>query len=46
MDRTLNVMRQTKGSATKASVSYPNIIKMYNASVGGLDIFHQNTAAY
>ena len=36
MDRTSNVMKQSKGSATKASVSCPNKIKMYNASISGV----------
>ena len=39
-------MRPTKGSATKAPVSYPNIIKMYNVSIGGVDVVDQKTAAY
>ena len=43
---TPNVMRRTKGSATKTPVSCPNIIKMYNASMGGVDVIDQKTAAY
>ena len=31
-------MRRTNGSATKTPVSSPNIIKMYNASMGGADV--------
>ena len=38
MDGTSNVMRRTNGSATKTPVSSPNIIKMYNASMGGADV--------
>ena len=43
---TPNVMRRTKGSATKTPVSCPNIIKMYNASMGGADVIDQKMAAY
>ena len=46
MDRTSNVLRPTKGSATKAPVPCPNIIKMNNASMGGVDVIDQKTAAY
>ena len=45
MDGTSNVIRQSKGSATKTPVSCPNI-KMYNASMGGVDVIDQKTAAY
>ena len=44
MDGTSNVMRQSKGSATKTPVSCPNI-KMYNASMGGVDVIDQKSAA-
>ena len=46
IDGTSNVMRQTKGSAAKTPVLCPNIIKMYNASMGGVDVIDQKTAAY
>ena len=46
MDRTSNVMRRTKGSATKTPVSFPNIIKMYNSSMGGIDVIDQKMAAF
>ena len=39
-------MRQTKGLATKTRISCPNIIKLYNNSMGGVDIVDQKTAAY
>ena len=39
-------MRPTKGSATKTPVSCPNIIKMYNVSIGGVDVIDEKTAAY
>ena len=38
-----NVMRWTKGSATKISVC-PNIIKLYNNGMGGTDIMDQKPA--
>ena len=46
MDGTSNAMRRTKGSATKTPASCPNIIKIYNESMGGVDVIHQKTAAY
>ena len=46
MDGTSNVMRRSKGSATKTPVSCPNIIKMYNVSMSGVDVIDQKTAAY
>ena len=46
MDGTSNVMRGTKCSATKTPVSSTNIIKMYNASMVGVDVINQKTAAY
>ena len=46
MDGTSNVLRRTKGPATKTPVWCPNIIKMYDASMGGVDVLDQKTAAY
>ena len=46
MDGRSNVMRQTKGSVTKTPVPCPNIIKMYNASIGFVDVIDQKTTAY
>ena len=43
IDGTSNVTRRTKGSATKTLVLCTNIIKMCNASMGGVD---QKTATY
>ena len=45
MDGTSNVMRRSKGSATKTPVSCPNIIKMYNVSMSGVDVIDHKTAA-
>ena len=46
MDGMSNVMWRIKGSTTKTPVLRPNIIKKYNASMGGVDIIDQKTAAY
>ena len=45
MDETSDVMRQTKDSATKTPVSCPNIIKIYNSSMCGVDFFGQKKVA-
>ena len=45
MSRVSN-MTQTKGSATKTPVSCPNIIKLYNNGMGGVDIMDQKTHSY
>ena len=40
-------MRQAEGSAKKTPMSCPNIlIKMHNASMGGVDVIDQKTTAY
>ena len=44
MDGTSNVIRRIKGSATKTPVSCPNITKMYNSSMDGVDVIDQKTA--
>ena len=36
-----NVMRRTKGLATKAPVSCPNIIKLYNNGMGGVNVMDE-----
>ena len=46
MDGTSNVMRRTKSSATKIPMSCPNVIKMYNSSMGDVDVIDQKAAAY
>ena len=38
------VMRRKKGSTTKATVSCPNIIKLYNIDMDGVDIMDKKTA--
>ena len=40
-----NVIRQTKGSATKTLVSCSNIIKLSNSGMDGVDIMDQKTSA-
>ena len=46
MSGSSNVMRRMKGSSTKTPVPCPNIIKMYNNGMGGVDLMDQKTAAY
>ena len=46
MDGLSNLMRQTKGSAAKTPVACPSIIKMYNASMGGVDVINQKKTTY
>ena len=41
-----NVRRRTKGSAAKAPVSCPNIIKLYNNAMRGVNIIDQEKTAY
>ena len=41
-----NVMRRKHGSSTKTSASCPNIIKLYNNGMDGVDVMNQKTAAY
>ena len=43
MSGVCNVMRRTKGSATKAPASCPNI-KLYNNDMGGVDIIDQKNS--
>ena len=46
MDECSNVSRRLKGSANKIAVNCPNIVKLYNNSMGGVDLMDQKTAAY
>ena len=41
-----NVRRRTKGSATKAPVSCPKIVKLYNNAMRGVNIIDQEKTAY
>ena len=45
-DTTSTVQRRAKGSTTKASINCPNIIKLYNAGKGGVDLLDQRVAAH
>lgn len=40
------VKRRKKGSSAKVSVSCPNVIKQYNANMGGVDIMDQKKVTY
>ena len=41
-----SVQRREKGSKTKLSVSCPKVVKLYNSSMGGVDLMDQRTGAY
>ena len=41
-----NVMRRTKCSTIETPVSCPNIIKLYNNGMSGVDIMDQKTTAH
>ena len=43
---TSSVLRRVKGKREKSAVACPNIVKMYNANMGGVDILDQKTATY
>ena len=40
------VQRRVKGSTAKVSVSCPDVIKLYNKGIDGVDLVDQRTAAY
>ena len=46
MDSCSNVLRRMKGSANKIPINCPNLVKLYNNGMGGVDIMDQKTAAY
>ena len=46
MQLTSTVERRMKGAATKLPVPCPDVIKMYNQGMGGVDLVNQRTAAY
>ena len=41
-----NIMRRTKGSGTKTSVSCPDIINIYRNGIGSVDIMDQKATGY
>ena len=46
MNDILSVQRREKSSKTKSSVPCPKVVKLYNSSIGGIDLIDQRTAAY
>ena len=46
MDSCSNMMCRTKGSANKIPINCPNIVKLSNNGMDGVDIIDQKTAAY
>ena len=46
MSTTSTVLRWQKGFASKTQVSCPDVIKMYNQGMGGVDLTDRRTAAY
>ena len=41
-----SVQRRVKGSAAKVSVSCPDVIKLYNKGIGGVELVDQRNSAY
>ena len=46
MSTTSTILCRQKGSASKILVPCPDVIKMYNQGIGGVDLIDQRTAAY
>ena len=46
MDEVTTVYRRLKGSATKPLIDCPNIVKLYNHGMGGVDLIDQRTSTY
>ena len=46
MNDILSVQRRERGSKTKSSVPCPKVVKVYNSSMGTVDLMDQRTAAY
>ena len=42
----ISVQRTEKSSKTKSLFPCPKVIKLYNSSIGGVDLMDQRTAAY
>ena len=45
LKQTSSVLRRQKGASSKSGAHCPTIIKKYNQSIVGFDIFDQHTAA-
>ena len=46
MNDLLSVQRREKGSKNKSSVPCPKFVKLYNSSMGGVDVMDQRIATY
>ena len=46
MNDILLIQRREKGSKTKSLVPCSKVVKIYNSSMGGVDLIDQRTAAY
>ena len=46
MNDKLSAQRSEKGSKTKSFVTCTKVVKLYNSSIGGVDLIDQRTAAY
>ena len=46
MDECSNVSRRLKGSVNKIAVNCPNIVKLYDNDICGVNLMDQKTAAY
>ena len=46
MNNILSAQRREKGSKTKSLVPCPEVAKLCNSSMGGVEVMDQRTAAY